>query len=268
MRFDDHPSTVAALAFTPGRRRLRAAAHYGGVTLHVLDRGACRFPRKGSMVAVTVSPDGRFVVAGAQDREVVVWPIEGGEPMEMSGYGGKPVSLSWSDDGGHLATSGADGVIVWPFAGRRGPFGQRPLELAPERKALVTAVAFHPRARRIAFGYRDGFSAVTGFSGAPEIVAEADGEAVTALAWSADGLKLAACARQRAGGGADLGEAEAGAAQAVVGVIASRAAIRSRSVVTVETSATPSTLAGRKWRWKAATTASVVSSKVPVRSTP
>lgn len=192
VRFDGHPSTVAALAFTPSGEAL-AAAHYGGVTLHVFREGVCQFARKGSMVAVTVSPDARFVVAGAQDREVVVWPINGGEPMEMAGYGGKPVSLSWSGDGGHLATSGADGVIVWPFAGKRGPFGQRPLELAPERKALVTAVAFHPEQRRIAYGYRDGFAALIGFSGAPEMVAEADGEAVTALAWSPDGFRLAVC---------------------------------------------------------------------------
>jgi WD40 repeat protein len=192
VRFDGHPSTVAALAFTPSGDAV-AAAHYGGVTLHVFRQGVRQFCRKGSMVAVTVSPDARFVVAGAQDREVVVWPVAGGEPMEMTGYGGKPTALSWSGDGGHLATSGADGVIVWPFGGRRGPFGRRPLELAPERKALVTAVAFHPRDRRIAFGYRDGYAAVIGFSGAPETVAEADGEAVTALAWAPDGYKLAVC---------------------------------------------------------------------------
>jgi WD40 repeat protein len=192
VRFDGHPSTVAALAFTPSGDAV-AAAHYGGVTMHVFRKGVGQFARKGSMVAVTVSPDARFVVAGAQDREVVVWPTEGGEPMEMSGYGGKPLSLSWSGDGKHLATSGADGVIVWPFGGRRGPFGQRPLELAPERKALVTAVAFHPSQRRIAFGYRDGFAALIGFSGEPEVLAEADGEAVTALVWSADGFKLAVC---------------------------------------------------------------------------
>lgn len=191
-RFDGHPSTVAALAFTPAGEGF-LAAHHGGVTLHVSDGGVCRFPRKGSMVAVTVSPDARFVVAGAQDREVVVWPMAGGEPMAMSGYGGKPTSLSWSGEGDHLATSGADGVIVWPFPRQRGPFGRRPLALAPERKALVTAVAFHPRDRRIAYGYRDGHAAVIGFTGPPETVAEADGEAVTALAWSADGFKLAVC---------------------------------------------------------------------------
>ena len=43
-----------------------------------------------------------------------------------------------------------------------------------------------------------------------------------------------------------------------------RWAIRSRRVVMVEASATPSTRSGRKWRWKAATTFSVFSSKTPV----
>lgn len=40
---------------------------------------------------------------------------------------------------------------------------------------------------------------------------------------------------------------------------------RSRRVVMVELSATPSTRACRKWRWKAVTTASVCASKDPVR---
>ena len=44
-----------------------------------------------------------------------------------------------------------------------------------------------------------------------------------------------------------------------------RAAIRSRKVVIVEALATPSMRSGRKWRWKAATTASVCASKVPDR---
>ncbi|ALK08188.1 WD40 repeat domain-containing protein [Blastochloris viridis] len=191
-RFETHPSTVAALAFTPAGEAL-AAAHYGGVTLHVFGRGSRLFARKGSMVAVTVSADARFIVAAAQDREAVTWPVAGGEPMEMAGYGGKPTSLSWAGDGRHLATSGADGVIVWPFDGRTGPFGRRALELAPERKELVTTVAFHPRLRRIAYGYRDGFAAVIDFKGEPQTVVEADGEAVAALAWSPDGLRLAVC---------------------------------------------------------------------------
>ncbi len=45
---------------------------------------------------------------------------------------------------------------------------------------------------------------------------------------------------------------------------AGSAAIRSRRVVMVEASATPSTRAGRKWRWNAVTTARVRASNVPV----
>ena len=73
--------------------------------------------------------------------------------------------------------------VPLPFpAGGSG--GKRPLELAPERKVLVSAVAFYPHQRRIAFGYRDGATFIIGFRGAPQVVAEPDGELVTALAWS------------------------------------------------------------------------------------
>ena len=40
-------------------------------------------------------------------------------------------SIAWSAGGKALATSGADTVILWPFAGKDGPMGKEPAMLAP-----------------------------------------------------------------------------------------------------------------------------------------
>ena len=44
----------------------------------------------------------------------------------------------------NLATSGADTVIMWPFASKDGPMGKEPAMLAP-LQSRVTVVACHPR---------------------------------------------------------------------------------------------------------------------------
>ena len=73
----------------------------------------------------------------------------------MTGYPGRVRSMSWSAGGKGLATSGADTVIVWPFASKDGPMGKEPAMLAP-LQARVTVVACHPKQDILAAGYSDG----------------------------------------------------------------------------------------------------------------
>lgn len=186
----EHPSTVGALAFDPAGGRL-AVAHYGGVTVWPVGGEPQRLEWKGSHIAVCWSPDGRFVVAAAQDNELHAWRVADGTAMQMAGYGTKTRSLSWGPGGKYLATSGADGVVLWSFAGD-GPFGKPPMELGPERKVLVTAVACHPREALFAYGYRDGQVSLIGFDDQPPVdLLPADGEPVAGLVWSPDGGWLA-----------------------------------------------------------------------------
>ena len=206
----EHPSTVGALAFDPAGGRL-AVAHYGGVTVWPIAGGEPqRLEWKGSHIAVSWSPDGRFVVAAAQDNELHAWRVADGTAMQMAGYGTKTRSLSWGPGGKYLATSGADGVVLWSFAGD-GPFGKPPMELGPERKVLVTAVACHPREPLIAYGYRDGQVSLIGFDDRPPLdLLPGDGEPVVEMAWSPDGAWLAVAgesgrvALHRHGGGGFL----------------------------------------------------------------
>ncbi|WP_193335547.1 WD40 repeat domain-containing protein [Devosia beringensis] len=151
------PSTAAGLAFD-ARGTSLAAAHYGGVSLIDVTHPK-RAPRllawKGSHIGVTFNPNGRFVVSVMSENALHGWRIKDAANMAMSGYPTKPRSLSWSADGRLLTSSGADGAIVWSFAGRDGPMGTSAMSLG-ERGMQVTALAWHPSAPMLALGYRDG----------------------------------------------------------------------------------------------------------------
>ena len=119
------------------------------------------------------------------------WRLADTRHMRMSGYPGRVRSMSWSAGGKGLATSGADTVIVWPFASKDGPMGKEPAMLAP-LQARVSAVACHPKNDILAAGYSDGtILMVRGSDGAEILVRKNGGAQVSALAWNAKGTMLA-----------------------------------------------------------------------------
>ncbi|HZD88830.1 MAG TPA: WD40 repeat domain-containing protein [Pseudolabrys sp.] len=187
------PSTVAGLAFLPKGFRL-AIAHYNGATLWFPNaQGAepTRLEWKGSHLGITVSPDGRFLITTMQEPQLHGWRISDGQHMRMSGYSTRVRSLSWSADGAHLATSGSEQLILWPFDGKNGPMGRQPQILARD-PARVAVVACHPKQPVVAVGYADGkVLLVRVEDGALISVREADNDPASALAWAADGQTLA-----------------------------------------------------------------------------
>jgi len=193
------PSSVRGLAWFPKGYRL-AVAHYGGASLWFPNVQGQPEPLnwKGSHLDVTVSPDARFVVTSMQESALHGWRLADKNDMRMTGYPAKTRSFAWSHDGQWLATSGADGCIVWPFAGKDGPMGKAPRECGVRPNVLVTAVAFHPGALVVAIGYDDGWVLLVRLTDAAEILArraEEGGEAITALAFESTGGRLAFGAR-------------------------------------------------------------------------
>ena len=85
----------------------------------------------GSHLAVIFSPDNKFLVTAMHEPALHGWRLADNRHMRMSGYPGRVRSMSWSAGGKALATSGADTVIVWPFASKDGPMGKEPAMLAP-----------------------------------------------------------------------------------------------------------------------------------------
>jgi WD40 repeat protein len=187
----DHPSTVAGLAFNPKGKRL-AVAHYNGTSLWWA-KAAAQTPKRltwrGSHVALSWSPNGRFLITATQENELHGWRTDDFADMRMSGYPAKPRSLSWSADGKWLATSGAESVICWHCAGK-GPMGSTPLEM--NRGALVMAVAFHPKLSILASGDAEGGLTLGRISDERSIPLEKiSPAAIACMGWSGDGRYLA-----------------------------------------------------------------------------
>ena len=188
----DMPSTVGGLAFAPKGLRL-AVAHYNGVTLWFPNMAANPefLEWAGSHLAVTFSPDNKFLVTAMHEPAMHGWRLADNRHMRMSGYPGRVRSMSWSAGGKGLATSGADTVIIWPFASKDGPMGKEPAMLAP-LQARVSMVACHPKQDIMATGYGDGTVLMVRLEDGAEILVRRNGGgAVSALAWNARGTLLA-----------------------------------------------------------------------------
>lgn len=188
----DAPSTVGGLAFAPKGLRV-AVAHYNGVTLWFPNMAAKPefLEWAGSHLAVTFSPDNKFLVTAMHESAMHGWRLADSRHMRMSGYPGRVRSMSWSADGKGLATSGADTVIIWPFGSKDGPMGKQPAMLAP-LQARVSAVACHPKQEFMAAGYSDGTILIVRYEDGAEILVRRNtGEPVSALGWNTKGTWFA-----------------------------------------------------------------------------
>jgi WD40 repeat protein len=99
--------------------------------------------------------------------------------------------MSFSKGGKWLASSGSDAMVLWPFFGG-GPMGKAPIELAGGDGINCTQVACNPKDEIVAGGFEDGLVVVADISSSRILPVAPPGQGpVTALAWSADGTRLA-----------------------------------------------------------------------------
>jgi WD40 repeat protein len=186
------PSSVGGLAFAPKGVRL-ALAHYNGVSLWFPNMTAKpeRLEWAGSHLGVAFSPDSRFLITTMHEPALHGWRLADAQHMQMTGYPSRVKSMSWGMGGKFLATSGADRVVVWPFASKDGPMDKEPAMLA-QLEARVTAVACHPTQDFLAAGYDNGTILMVRLTNGAKVVVRRDGDApVAALAWNAKGSMLA-----------------------------------------------------------------------------
>lgn len=192
--FGPHPSTVAGLDFSKDGSRV-ACAHYGGITVWSLSKDVTLPPRRfawqGSHVALRWSTDGKFIATGTQENDIHVWRVAQATDMRMQGYPAKVKSLSWTADARFLYTSSQPVFTAWPFSGK-GPEGKPPLQFGDEGAGLMTVVAAHPSAEFVAGGFDSGELQLGDIRTKRSVVLKmADGSAITCLAWSPDGFRLA-----------------------------------------------------------------------------
>ena len=193
----DHPSTVGGLAFDRRGERL-AVAHYGGVTVWTRGRRDWKpasLKWAGSHVGVTWSPDQRFIVTTMQENALHGWRLRDKADMRMSGYPAKVKSMDWVGKLPHLASSGAQEAICWPFDGANGPMGQKPLTLCYDGDVLATAVVGLPGHDGLLCGFDNGVVLFSELDAAaqPRVIKRRSGAAITHLVVTPDsGWMLAA----------------------------------------------------------------------------
>jgi len=189
-----HDRTVADVAFDPKGRRILAAT-YGGVMLwyaRIAEQKPSLLKWPGAHVGVAVSPDGKFVLSALQENALHGWRLQDAKDMRMAGYPGKIRSLSFMAKGALLATSGAPGVVIWPFAGANGPMGREAVEIGVDETTLVTRCAGARDTARLIAGRSDGqvWTVDLNVTGERKLRAE-KGAAVSAVAVTPDGRRVA-----------------------------------------------------------------------------
>jgi WD40 repeat protein/serine/threonine protein kinase len=189
-RLTGHREGVLAVAFSPDSSQLVTASSDGKAMVWDVDRGALLTPLEGHgrvVCAASFSPDGRHVVTASWDRTARIWDTMSGQHLSLTGHGDEVLSAVFSPDGGWVATGSRDGTArIWDARN-----GQVLCELAGHAKDVV-CVAFRPDALRLYTASWDGDAGIWDplGEGAPRMVLEGRGTAMTHLSVSPDGSRV------------------------------------------------------------------------------
>ena len=195
--------------------------------LHTIETGHTDF-----IIAVALSPDGRQLATGGQDRVIKLWNLDGGEPITFRGFSGTSQYIVFTPDGKRLIAAGqSPEVRVWDLATKTEHILPRPeqghvthlalsrdgtLLAASPRTAEVTSIwnlttcervggirtgnaagiAFHPDGRRLATAHgSEGVRVWDRTTGQEVLSFPAESLDLNQVAFSPDGTKLAATDR-------------------------------------------------------------------------
>lgn len=113
------PKGVAAMAWTADGTRLLAA---GGNEVLVLDAATGEQkgkigPHAGVIWSMALSPDGKTVATGGENRSITLWNVADGKAAhDLAGHKGTVNSVAFSNDGKRLLTAGGQDVRLWDVA--------------------------------------------------------------------------------------------------------------------------------------------------------
>jgi eukaryotic-like serine/threonine-protein kinase len=191
-----HGARVLAVAFCPDGRWVVTGGTDGRCSVWDLVAGHSPHafaPELGAVRALTISPDGERAASSHDTGGIQIWKISTAEPMlEIPTSTPRINRLAFGADGTRLYTVGmaSTHIEVYDTATSKKSAALR----LPE--ARQTALALCPRGRRIAGGTHIGrVFVMDADSGAILWTVHGHSGAVSQLAWSADGRRLATCGR-------------------------------------------------------------------------
>ncbi|KIJ90136.1 hypothetical protein K443DRAFT_53745, partial [Laccaria amethystina LaAM-08-1] len=139
------------------------------------------------MKAVAVSPSGKQIVSGSDDKSVRVWDASTGDELKvLKGHTNSVRSVAFSPDGKQIVSGSDDkSVRVWDAS-----TGNK-LKVLKGHTDLVTSVAFSPDGKQIVFGSEDKSVQVWDASTGNELkVSKGHTDWVTSVAFSPDGKQI------------------------------------------------------------------------------
>ena len=142
--------------------------------------------------SISISRDGRKLVAGDSTGHIVVWPVDAlgkliEEPLRRLELGSRQRVVAMSPDGNWIAAAGDSGkILVWSLAG-----DQKPIELQGHDKAVNT-LKFGDDGRRLVSGGDDRTVKLWSIAEAQVLVSEKVMYSVQCVDWSRDGKFLVA----------------------------------------------------------------------------
>jgi WD40 repeat protein len=138
--------------------------------------------------AVLYSDDGKLLLTGGNDNQVVMWDSESRNALNvLSGHSDWVVALAMSDDGKYIVSGSRDkSAIIWATKG--GAVVKKLLG----HTASISCVAFSPDGRYVATGSKDNTIKIWDFNtgNALRTLSGHSGE-ITSLAFSPDGQRIA-----------------------------------------------------------------------------
>jgi WD40 repeat protein len=155
-----------------------------------LCRDGCRHTLRGhsrKVTAVAYSPDGRTVVAAAEDRTIRIWDVANWRAVQIVGYVSHSVAFAPAGETLAFAADSTKAVHFWDVASRR----ERP---ALRHATDVNAITYSPDGRLIAAGCSDGSVHLWDLAARRELaVLRGHTEPMCCVTFSRDGTMLASC---------------------------------------------------------------------------
>ncbi|ESQ93428.1 WD40 repeat domain-containing protein [Asticcacaulis benevestitus] len=189
-----HEHSVSDLVFDPKARKLYCAT-YNGVVVWFARIDEKQKPTKlfwaGSHTKIAMAPSSEFVITAMQESALHGWRLKDSKDMRMGGYPAKIKSLNFFAKGKLLATSGANGAVVWPFLRANGPMGEEASEINPLEGTMVSCVAGAPEETILAAGTEDGRVWLAELQSTHiEWIKGEKGAAITSLSLSGEGTRI------------------------------------------------------------------------------
>jgi WD40 repeat protein/tRNA A-37 threonylcarbamoyl transferase component Bud32 len=144
----------------------------------------CFRGHSGSVQSVAISPDGKFVLSGGDDRTMRLWSVETGEELRrFDGHEGWVSAVAFSPDGSQAASGNYDRIVrLWDL--RTG----RELHRLSDNRQAVVRLTFSPDGSRLLSAGEDR-SVILWDAAAGRLLQRLEGHAgpVQAVAFSPDG---------------------------------------------------------------------------------